>query len=337
MSHLRSAFIPILVVFLLPGVVVPVSAQSTVTRKIDIGVATVEQVRPILENSLTPEGRFVVLPGGRGVTVIDTPAGVLAAEQALAGADLPDPDVALDFEFVTGLPGRTTSITVGQEAPFPVEYAPPTIIVGPTGVSTVVPATPTKFATRNIGTTSETTTRRNPDGSLTVDVRSETTRFEGFVNYGSALLPAGAVGTIPVNGQVANPTFFTPFIDPGAIQFPILSTTRISTSVVVRPRVHLGAVHLDVMPRLTMEPEPAPESDREPESIDLKQFRTVVEIPEGEVGQVRGLAGADDRFNRHFFGAKNLEEGSTALRVRAALRPSGAASRAETEESDEKE
>lgn len=294
-------------------------AQETIKREIDIGLATLEDVRPILEGALGPSGKFVYLANRNGVLVMGTPTDVLAAEQAIAAASLAQPDVALDFSFVTGLP-RRKSITVAQEVPFPTAYQAPTIIVGPTGGATVIPATPTRFETRNIGVTSETTSTLNPDGSITVDVDFEQTAFEGFVNYGSAILPAGGIGTVPVNGAVGDPVFFSPFIDAGAIRFPIISTTRISTSIVIRPRVHLGAVELDVIPRLRIEPDEVPESDREPEEVDLRQFRTTIAVPRGEKGRVYGFAGASDEFNNRFFGADDPEKGRSAIEVSATLR-----------------
>ena len=296
------------------------SAQSTVKQKIDVGFATLDELRPILEDALSPVGKFVMLPGTTTITVIDTPRGVASAEAAIASADFTQPDVALDFEFVTGLPSRTTSITVGQEVPFPTEYAPPTLIVGPTGVTTVVPATPTRFERRNIGISSETRTTLNPDGSMTVDTRTEQTEFEGFIRYGSAILPPGGIGTVPIAGRAANPGFFSNFIDPGAIQMPIFSTTRVTTSIVIRPRVSGGKVYVDMIPRLEVEPEPEEFPDLEPEEFDLRGFQTTIELVPGEPGRIRGFHGAGEAFHRHFFGAENLEEGAAAIRVKAELR-----------------
>lgn len=301
----------------------PSFAQETIRREIDIGMADLETVRPLLQEALSPVGKFVLLPGKTAVMVIDTPQGVLSAEQAIQGAALPQPDVALDFQFVTGLPSRK-SITVAREVSFPTAYEPPQIIVGPGGGYTIVPATPTNFRKRNIGVTSETTGTVNPDGSITMDIHTEHTEFEGFINYGSAILPAGGVGTVPVNGAVGDPTFFSPFIDAGAINLPIISTTRISTSIVIRPRVHLGAVELDVIPRLKLEPAEEELSEREPEEVDLRQFQTTIAIPANETGRVYGFTGASEEFNNRFFGAEDPKSGRSAIMVKAKLqKPAG--------------
>lgn len=293
--------------------------QSTIKKEIDVGFADLETVRPVLKSALSPAGKFVLLPAKSAVLVIDTPQGILAAEQAIAVAAFPQADVALDFQFVTGLP-RRKSITVAQEVPFPTAYTPPTIIVQPGGGYTVIPATPTKFQKRNIGVTSETTSTINPDGTITMDINTEHTEFEGFINYGSAILPAGGVGTVPVNGNVANPVFFNPFIDAGSINFPIISTTRITTTIVIRPRVHLGAVELDVIPRLEVHPEQVAESEREPESVDLGQFRTTISIPRNRTGRFYGFQGASDEFANQFFGAKDPDKGRSAIMVKATLK-----------------
>ncbi|MEM7698673.1 MAG: hypothetical protein AAF236_09750, partial [Verrucomicrobiota bacterium] len=231
-------------------------------------------------------------------------------------AALPQPTVDLDFKFRTGIP-QTTRIEVGREVYLPAEYQAPTIIVGPNGIpSGVVPATPSRFVKRNIGTTSETTSTVNPDGSITLDINQEHTEFEGFINYGSAILPAGNVGFVPVNGQVTNPTFFNPFINTGDILMPIISTTRISTSVVIRPRVSKGVVTVDMMPRLTVA---SPEEGAEDLTVDLREIVEQVEIPQGGVGRVYGFTRAGEDFNRQFFGAKDPTQGRVAIEASATV------------------
>ena len=296
-------------------------AEVTVKKEINVSFAPLEVVKPILDPVLSPQGKFLMLANKGAVLVIDTPEGILAAEQAITAAQLPAADVALEFQFVTGLPTRKTSITVGREVPFPTAFAPATIIVGPNGIVTgVVPATPTAFRTRNIGITSESVSTVNPDGSITLDINTESSEFEGFVNYGSTILPAGGIGSVPVNGRVGNPAFFSPFINTGGINLPIISTTRISTSIVIRPRLEVGVINLDMMPRLQVQIDG---SEMEPQLIDLKQYRTTLPVTNHQVGRVYGFTGADEDFNRHFFGAKDLTSGGTAIVVKAKATPPG--------------
>jgi len=311
--------IPAVAIFLLVGSgPIMALAQSTVKKEIDVSFAPLEVVKPILDPVLSPQGKFLMLAKKGGVLVIDTPQGIIAAEAAIAAANLTGANVALEFQFVTGLPTRHQSLTVAQEVPFPVEFAPPTIIVGQSGVMGFIPATPTKFQTRNIGVTSESVSTVNPDGSITLDINTESSALEGFVQYGSAMLPSGQIGAVPVLGQVGNPTFFTPWINTGGISLPVISTTRVTTSVVIRPKVVLGVVHLDIMPRLTVKLEG---SEMEPEVIDVKQYYTAMEVPNNGVARVYGFQGADDDFNRQFFGADDPATGGTALVVKAVVQP----------------
>ncbi|MEM1442556.1 MAG: hypothetical protein AAGF67_09450 [Verrucomicrobiota bacterium] len=308
--------------------------QATIKKEIDVAFSDLESVRPILKEALTPAGKFVLLPQKGSVLVIDTPAGIAAAEKALSSAGFADPSVALGFRFVTGLPTKNSQLIVGQEVPLPVEYAPPTIVLEPfRGGLTVVPAVPTKFETRIFGVVSESRQTLNPDGSITIDSTVETSSLDGFIDYGSAIFPAGGVGVVPVNGSVGNPTFFVPFIDAGAMPVPIISTTRVSTSVVVRPRVHLGQVHLDMIPRLRFEEGVAEEEARyEPFEVDLRQFQTTLTINNKEVGRAYGFNGTSDEFNNRFFGAKDPYSGRSAVMVKAQIGPP-----LETEESTPEE
>lgn len=293
-------------------------AQTTIKKEIDVGFAELEVIRPLLEDALSPSGKFVMLPGKGSVMVIDTPDGILRAEQAVKTADLPEAEVALDFQFITGLPSRRQQLTVAQEVPFPVEYAPPTIIVGPSGPTAVIPATPTKFQKRNIGVTSETTSTLNPDGSISLDIDFENSEFEGFVNYGSAILPAGGIGSVPLIDQVADPTYFSPFLNSGDIKLPIFSTTRISTSILIRPRVELGVIYVDAMPRFTVLLET---EEAKPQTVDLQKYRISIPVQNGKVGRAYGFEKAGEEFNRRFFGAENPDEGGTAIVVKAKVQP----------------
>ncbi len=294
--------------------------QGTVKKELDVAFAPIETVRPILEKVLTPQGKFVMLANKGTVLVIDVPEGLLAAERALAEAELPPAEVALDFQFVTGLPTRKSSLTMAQEVPFPIEFAPPRIIVGANGfVTGVVPASPTRFQTRNIGVTSESTGTILPDGSVSLDINTETTEFEGFVQYGSGVFPAGVAGAVPIPGEAGNPVFFAPFVNTGGIFLPIIATTRIRTSVVVRPRLQAGWVELDLMPRLEVQ---LADTAMEAQTVDLKQFHTVLQVQNQQVGRLHGFTGADEEFNRQFLGAKDPKVGDTAIVVKVSARAS---------------
>ncbi len=323
---MRAPFLRLALAGLLLIAALPLDAQQRIRREIDIGFAGLEAVKPVLDRVLSPAGTFVLLPAKGSVLVIDAPEHVLAAEEALSGGALPDPVVEMNFAFRTGLPVRHSRITVGREVFFPTAWEAPRIpntVAGP-GPFVVTPAHPTGFVKRHIGVTSERITSVNPDGSLSVDVNFENTEFEGFVNYGSAILPAGTIGVVPVNGRVADPAFFQPFV-PNNILLPIISTTRISTAVVVRPRVDRGTVHVDMIPRFSVHTE---EEGAEQLDFDLKPFQTSVSLTNHGVGRLAGFANAGEDFNRHFLGTKSVTEGETRIEVWASAR---AASPGETQ------
>ncbi len=291
-----------------------VSGQETVKREIDVAFAPIEAVRPVLEGALTPRGRFVMLPQQGAVLVIDLPDGILAAEEALAVAELPQPGVALDFRFVTAIPAEGNSVVGARQFPFPGAFAPARIIAGPNGAVVAVPATPRSFRTRGVGVTSEAVGTIRSDGSISLELDTERSAFEGVVQHGSGVFVAGRVDALPVAERVAEPGFFASFVEGAGVALPVSADTRIGTSLVLRPRVAAGAVHLDLMPRLEIELE---DSEASPETVDLKQFHSVMEVRNGEVGRIRGFAGADKEFNRRFLGAENPSAGGTAIVVRA--------------------
>lgn len=78
-------------------------------------------------------------------------------------------------------------LEVVREIPYPTRYSPPQIPARSGGGQTVVPATPTAFATRKVGTVIRTGTEPGPSGTTEVSVDFETTELEGFVDYGSGI------------------------------------------------------------------------------------------------------------------------------------------------------
>jgi len=313
-------------------------AQQTVKKEIDVGLAPIETVRLVIKDALSPQGKFVMLPGKNSILLIDTPQAIAAVEKALAGAaaKIPQPDVALNFRFQTGLPSRRTKIEMTRQVPLPTAYDAPTIIVSPNGPVRVIPPTPTDFEVRDFGTVSDTTTTLNPNGTITMDINVEHTEFGGFINYGSAILPNSGIGVVPVANPVGNPRFFSPYIEGGGILMPIIDTTRISTSVIIRPRVAGGVVSLDMMPRLLIAPNEDEAKDGvEALVVNLTQFQTTLDVRNGEFGRAHGFRGASDEFNRRFFDAKpNDREGAVAITVGAELKPPGTAASSAVKKSD---
>ncbi|MCB1232821.1 MAG: hypothetical protein KDN19_21430, partial [Verrucomicrobiae bacterium] len=54
--------------------------------------------------------------------------------------------------------------------------------------------------------------------------------------------------------------------------------------------------------------------------VPLSKFRTSLDIKNGGVGKINGFDGASAEFNRHFLGAKEEDEGGTAILIRPTIR-----------------
>lgn len=295
-------------------------SQELARQKLNTGHIPIETLRPALEKVLSPEGRFVILPGQGQILVIDRPENIQAATTAIAMIEAPAPQVALDFAVNTnvapGMGGPQPVESVGG-FPFPTRYQAPRVIQnGPNSV-VVIPAHPTGFVKRNIGNTMETTGIANPDGTISLDINVEQVEFEGFINYGSAIFTSGIPGVMPVINGVGNPQFFAPLLNENKILVPIFRTTRINTQILVRPEVVLNQVRLDLVPQIEIESD---EPGAGKVAVPFPQFRTTLGIQNGEVGKINGFTGASVDFNRTFLGAKEEDQGGTAIKIRASLR-----------------
>lgn len=300
------------------------SAQELLREKLNTGHIPIESLRPALEKVLSPEGRFVILPGQGQILVIDRAENIAAAQRAIALIDSPPPKVALDFAFQTNLAPRPMVPRIVQppsstgDFPIPTRYQPPRVLGVGGGMVVVVPAHPTGFARRNVGNTLETTGIVNPDGSIALDINAENVEFEGFINYGSAIFTAGLPGVLPVVNGVPNPRFFAPLLQQNNIVAPIFETTRINTQIVVYPEAVQNQVTVDLVPQLEIE---AAEPGTQKITVPLRQFRTTLGIQNGLSAKVEGFTGATADFNRHFLGDKDPEKGGTAIQIRANIQP----------------
>ena len=311
--------------------------QELTREKLTTGHVPIEVLRPALEKVLSPEGRFVILPGQGQILVIDRAENIKAAAVTIATLEVPVPQVALDFAFKTNVaPGMVGPQPVDSfgSFPFPTRWQGPRIIQQGNNVFTIIPAHPTNFKRRAVGDILETNSTVNPDGSVSVDINAEHTEFEGFINYGSGIFASGTPGMVPVVNGVRNPEFFGPFLTQSKILVPIFSTTRITTQILVKPEVVRNQVHLDMVPQIEIETsEPGAENLRVP----FPQFRTSLDVNNGQVGKINGFDGASVEFNREFLGAKDEEEGGTAILIRPSIRPGDAAPAEETEEQEKPE
>ncbi len=122
--------------------------------------------------------------------------------------------------------GETAVVLSAREFPYPEEYEPPELpnSVGSNfGQSTtpVVPATPTSFATRNLGVRMEVEPTVSADKKhISLRVNPQISEFDGFVNYGSPIRGDNGVGGIDT-------------ITENAILMPVFSSIGTNTAVTI--------------------------------------------------------------------------------------------------------
>ena len=98
---------------------------------------------------------------------------------------------------------------------------------------------------------------------------------------------------------------------------PIISTTRISTSIIVRPRVSRGVVSIDMMPQLTVN---VSEPGVDDIVVNLKEYQTTLDVKNNTVGRIRGFNGASEEFNKQFLGVDPKKKGDVAIVMKVKLK-----------------
>lgn len=124
-------------------------------------------------------------PNTFGMSAVIANAGaqfLMTALQSTVGADL------LSAPRVTTIDGQPAKLRSVRELRYPTEYEPPEVPVteGDAGgfVSTVIPATPSDFETRDVGVTLNVTANASPDRRINLILKPQVTEFQGFINYG---------------------------------------------------------------------------------------------------------------------------------------------------------
>ncbi len=276
---------------------------QTIQKRIDTQFADLAEVRTFFAAYLSQDGRFIILPG-EGVALVTDRAEHLAALEAAAADRVFEsaPAIALTLKARTDLTPRRQTIEVGKEIFVPTEWEPPKIPsqigLANGAVAPFTPAHPAQFQKRFVGFRQETVTTQLPDGTLLVDIEQESSRLDGFIDYGSPVLAAGEVGRIPIQGQApASQALFN--LLPNRIPMPVFSTTRVSTSVLVKPRISAGKVIVDYLPEITIFSD---EPGAEVSQFALPEFRSHGELRPGGLVRTDGFGGTSAEFHQRFFG-----------------------------------
>ncbi len=280
-----------------------VASAQVIQKRVDVQFAQLDEVRTLLNPYLSQEGRFILLPAEGVALVTDRAERLAALETAVASMVFETaPALSLNLKGRTDLTPRRQEIEVGQEIFVPTEWSPPQIPsqVGLTSGAAVpfAPAHPTQFQKRFVGFRQEAVTTTLPDGTLVVDIDQESSRLDGFIDYGSPVLGAGQVGRIPIQEQAqTSPAFFN--LLPNRIPMPVFSTTKLSTSILVKPRLSAGRVLVEYMPEITIISD---EPGAEVLHFALPEFRSSGEVRPGGVVRTDGFAHASPEFHQYFFG-----------------------------------
>ncbi|MFT5467565.1 MAG: general secretion pathway protein D [Verrucomicrobiales bacterium] len=156
---------------------------------------------------------------------------VIRAMQQKGGEDL------LSAGTVVTLAGQQASVRVVREFMYPSEYDPPevpstvgsagignnTTLIGNTNFAPIVPAHPTAFEMREVGSIVEVEGTIGANGLINLTISPEIVRFEGFIDYGSNITQFESdltTGAPFISQQIDNP-----------ILQPIFFTNRVTTNV----------------------------------------------------------------------------------------------------------
>jgi general secretion pathway protein D len=145
---------------------------------------------------------------------------------------------------VTTKSGNKATIKVVREFPYPTSFNPPQVppptagqqgsaqsttgIVVTSGV--VTPSTPTEFLKRDLGVSLEVEPQVGADNyTIDLSLSPEVVEFDGFVNYGLAIVGPRYDPTLIAGG---NPSGIGTFVfTPNVINQPIFSVRKVTTSV----------------------------------------------------------------------------------------------------------
>ncbi|MEO0454455.1 MAG: hypothetical protein AAFY98_10010 [Verrucomicrobiota bacterium] len=157
---------------------------------------------------------------------------LLTALESKLGADL------LSAPKVTVLNNEQTKIRIAREFLYPTDFEPPQIATTQGNNNNnnnnnvfvalpplVVPPTPEEFEMRDVGVVLEVRANASPDRRIELDLNSDVTEFQGFINYGfdSTFAEIDGIGNLQLTGVAAE----------GLAIMPVFSVRKIETKVQV--------------------------------------------------------------------------------------------------------
>lgn len=319
-----KALIPVLVGILSLSSIRPATAGLPPHEDISIGSLPAESVTATLRKTLSPQGRFVVLPAGGTVRIFDTPDKIETARRVLQEMQNAPSIVSFAINVRTGMRQVTRQSPqqgpVDYEIPVPQTYGAPQI-VGQTGGRVIVtPGMPGNFTTRHVNPGDRVYV--NPGyvtGGYTTgtEMRVTNTSTEGGVNRkytGSTVFPRPAAVT--VSAAVPDPQGLHDWaVKNGAVPVGEPAWASAGTELAVTPEHAGDGLLLNLMPQIVL----AGPVGQPPRRIPVKVCAASVLTKPGAPATLEGFPGADPEFYRLFFGVKeSTDDTSTMITVAAA-------------------
>ena len=269
---------------------------------VPIGALPADVVKGIVQKSLSPQGRFVILAVNGTVRIFDTPQNIAQARQALEAMQNSPAMISFAFIIKTGMHKVTTVSSSGPavEIPVPSTYAPPQVYQTGRGYI-VTPAYPTSFTNEVVGEQT-TITKTSVEGGVPH-------RFAG-----STVFPKPVAVTICA--KAADPAGLHDWaVKSGAVPQNEPAWTAARTEILVTPEHADSGMILNLQPQVVVAA-----ADGSPRVIPLRVCTASVVVKQGVGTAFDGFPGADADFYRLFLGAQeSTEDALTSVTVGAAI------------------
>lgn len=131
---------------------------------------------------------------------------------------------------VTAKNRTRAKVEIVRELRYPSEFERPTVNSSPFRISgfdvtLALPATPRQFTVKPIGVTLEVTPTTYPDQRIDLELQPEVVDFEGFINYGQAIVTRTSLADPSINGVTVQTE--------SVVNQPVFNVRNISTKVQV--------------------------------------------------------------------------------------------------------
>ncbi len=288
------------------------AAAAGTFRDAPVGYLPTATVTELLRQTLSPQGRFVILANGM-VRLFDNPEKIEAAAHALQEARNAPAMISVAITVNAGTHRVTREVlpqepVVDYEVAVPRIYGAPRILPQPGGKVVIVPGTPREFTTRR----AEPGTILNlaPTGYATVnpEVRmSETGLAGGITRKLTATAAAGKSMIVAVCGSVAAPTaLYDCALNLGAIPANEPEWKAAATELVITPELLETGAALQITPQVVVY---TVDRQQAPRRVLLRTLTTSIGVEKGKPATTSDI---DPDFYALFLGAPRPQQKTEA-------------------------